>query len=55
MLCDNRMQLICNFLCLCLVAGGVEHGRFWNNRVWKVANLDHIYAVATESIGNLSC
>lgn len=53
MLCDSRMQLICNLLCLCLVAGWVEHGRFWNNRVWKVANLDHIYAVAAEGISNL--
>lgn len=53
MLCDNRMQLICNLLSLCLVASWVEHGRFWNNRVWKVANLDHIYAVAAEGISNL--
>lgn len=53
MLCDNRMQLICNLLSLCLVASWVEHGRFWNNRVWKIANLDHIYAVAAEGISNL--
>lgn len=53
MLCDNRMQLICNLLSLCLVASWVEHGGLWNNRVWKVANLDHIYAVAAEGISNL--